>query len=123
VVLIPQEAGLSTAEVYAETDRLGLGRERAALEAIEESLREAAGAGASPLEYAHLLNNDLEPAALSLRPEIGDSLAALREAGAAHALITGSGPTAFGLFADSGPAQAAAEAIGPPAIASSPGAP
>jgi 4-diphosphocytidyl-2-C-methyl-D-erythritol kinase len=102
---------------------LGLGRDEPALEAMTERLREAAGTGASPLEYAHLLINDLEPAALSLRPEIGDSLAALREAGAAHALITGSGPTAFGLFADSGPAQAAAAAIGPPAIASSPAAP
>ena len=46
-------------------------------------LREAAGAGASPLAYAELLVNDLEPAARSLRPAIGDALDALREAGAA----------------------------------------
>ncbi len=122
VVLIPQQAGLSTAEVYAEADRLGLGRDGAALEAISERLRAAAGDGASPLDYAQLLINDLEPAALSLRPEIADALRLLREAGAAHALITGSGPTAFGLFPDGDAARAAAVAIGPPAVASSPGA-
>jgi 4-diphosphocytidyl-2-C-methyl-D-erythritol kinase len=123
VVLIPQQAGLSTAEVYAEADRLGLRRDPADLEAIEERLRSAAGSGASPLDYRQLLSNDLEPAALSLRPEIGDSLAALREAGAAHALITGSGPTAFGLFSDIETAEAAAASLGAEAIASSPGAP
>jgi 4-diphosphocytidyl-2-C-methyl-D-erythritol kinase len=90
---------------------------------IEAQLREAASTGASPLQYAHLLINDLEPAALSLRPEIDEALERLREAGAAHVAVTGSGPTTFGLFADSGPAQAAAAAIGPPAIACAPGAP
>jgi 4-diphosphocytidyl-2-C-methyl-D-erythritol kinase len=63
-------------------------------------VRAAAGAGGSPLDYAELLGNDLEPAALSLRPEIGDALRALRSAGAAVAMIAGSGPTAVGLFAD-----------------------
>ncbi len=60
----------------------------------------SAGSGASPLAYPELLVNDLEPAARSLRPEIGVALDALREAGAPHALLTGSGPTAFGLFDD-----------------------
>ena len=44
------------------------------------------------------LVNDLEPAALSLRPEIDDALEALREVGAEHAMVSGSGPTVFGLF-------------------------
>ena len=65
----------------------------------------AAGAGASPLAYAELLGNDLEPAARALRPEIGDALEELRGAGAPLALLTGSGPTAFGLFADLAAAQ------------------
>jgi 4-diphosphocytidyl-2-C-methyl-D-erythritol kinase len=97
-VLLAQEEGLSTAGVYAEADRLGLGRGREELAEIEASLREAAGAGASPLDYAELLVNDLEPAAISLRPEIGGALAALRDAGAAVAMVAGSGPTAVGLF-------------------------
>ena len=38
---------------------------------------------------------------------------ALREAGAVQALITGSGPTAFGLFADIAKADAGAAALPP----------
>ena len=43
---------------------------RAELERLAERLRAAAAAGASPLDYPELLVNDLETAALSLRPEI-----------------------------------------------------
>jgi 4-diphosphocytidyl-2-C-methyl-D-erythritol kinase len=100
VILLPSGGGLSTAAVFAEADRLGLGRDVAELTDLAGRLREAAGAGASPLEYAELLANDLEPAARVLRPEIGDALDALRTAGAPLALLTGSGPTAFGLFPD-----------------------
>jgi 4-diphosphocytidyl-2-C-methyl-D-erythritol kinase len=120
VVLVPAEEGLSTAEVYAEADRLGLGRGSVALDAIAERLREASCGGASPLDYGGLLVNDLEPAALALRPGIAATLGRLREAGAARALITGSGPTAFGLFADLASAERAAAELGPPAIACEP---
>jgi 4-diphosphocytidyl-2-C-methyl-D-erythritol kinase len=112
VVLLPGRGGLSTAEVFAEADRLGLGRSGEDLEALAQRLLTAAGAGASPLEYAELLENDLEPAARALRPDIDEALAALREAGAPLALLTGSGPTAFGLFADLDTAHAAAAATG-----------
>jgi len=108
VVLLPGGGGLSTAAVFAEADRLGLGRDAAALDGLAARLGEAAGAGASPLGYAQLLANDLEPAARSLRPEIGEALDALRAAGAPLALLTGSGPTAFGLFADLAGAERAA---------------
>jgi 4-diphosphocytidyl-2-C-methyl-D-erythritol kinase len=111
IVLLPGGGGLSTAEVFAEADRLGLGRGAEELEALAQRLLSAAGAGASPLDYADLLENDLEPAARALRPEVGDALAALREAGATPALLSGSGPTAFGLFADLEAARAAAAAI------------
>ncbi len=112
-VLIPHEAGLSTAEVYAEADRLGLGRDVAELDSIAAELREAAGRGESPLAYRELLANDLAEAALSLRPEIGGALQALRSAGAVVALVTGSGPTAAGIFQDIAAADAAAGALGP----------
>jgi 4-diphosphocytidyl-2-C-methyl-D-erythritol kinase len=108
VVLLPGGGGLSTASVFAEADRLGLGRAAAELEDLAARLRVVAGAGASPLAYAELLANDLEPAALSLRPEIGDALRRLREAEAELAILSGSGPTAVGLFADLAAAQAAA---------------
>jgi 4-diphosphocytidyl-2-C-methyl-D-erythritol kinase len=108
VVLLPGRGGLSTADVFAEADRLGLGRGVEDLEDLARRIRAAAGAGASPLAYTELLANDLEPAARSLRPEIGDALDALRAVGAQHSLLTGSGPTAFGLFPGLGEARAAA---------------
>ena len=111
-VLLPGGGGLSTAAVFAEADRLGLGRDVAELEDLAARLRDAAGAGASPLAYRELLVNDLEPAALSLRPDIGDALEALRAAGAPAAILSGSGPTAVGLFPDLAAAEAAAATLG-----------
>jgi 4-diphosphocytidyl-2-C-methyl-D-erythritol kinase len=108
VVLLPDGGGLSTADVFAEADRLGLGRPTGELDELSRRLHKAAGAGASPLDYPDLLVNDLEPAARSLRPGIGTALDELRAAGAPLALLTGSGPTAFGLFADLAAAKEAA---------------
>ena len=113
VLLIPAEAGLATADVYAAADRLGLGRDRSELDALGERLRDAAGGGVSPLAYLELLENDLQAAALSLHPEIGDAIDALESVGAARALITGSGPTAFGLFGDLATADRAAGSLPP----------
>jgi 4-diphosphocytidyl-2-C-methyl-D-erythritol kinase len=110
-VLLPGGGGLSTAAVFAEADRLGLGRGDEELEELAARLREVAGAGASPLDYPDLLVNDLEPAALSLRPDVGGALEALRAAGAPKAILSGSGPTAVGLFADLAAAKAAAESL------------
>jgi 4-diphosphocytidyl-2-C-methyl-D-erythritol kinase len=107
VLLLPSGGGLSTKDVFDEADRLGLGRDEAALDGIADELRAAAGAGASPLTYVDLLVNDLEPAAISLRPDIGDALDALRRTGAPAAFLSGSGPTVVGLFS----AMADAEAV------------
>jgi 4-diphosphocytidyl-2-C-methyl-D-erythritol kinase len=112
VVLLPGGGGLRTAEVFAEADRQGLGRGEAELDALAAELAEAAGGGGSPLAYAELLSNDLEAAARALRPEIGEAISALRDAGAPLAAMSGSGPTAFGLFADLSSARAAAQRLG-----------
>ena len=98
VLLVPQEEGLSTAEVYREADRLGVARERSELAQLERRLREVAVPGSSPLEHPDLLLNDLQPAAISLRPELDEVIGMLLGSGAAHAAVTGSGPTVFGLF-------------------------
>jgi 4-diphosphocytidyl-2-C-methyl-D-erythritol kinase len=110
-VLLPDPAGLSTPDVYAEADRLGLGRTGSELSELRGRLLGAAAAGASPLDYSELLVNDLAAAAIALRPSIRDSVAALEEAGAELALVTGSGPTAVGLFADAAAAGGAAERL------------
>jgi 4-diphosphocytidyl-2-C-methyl-D-erythritol kinase len=101
-VLIPDEDGLSTATVYAELDRLDGTRERL----DPGPLRELAGS-----DPATALHNDLQPAALSLRPELQDRLDALIGAGALGAAVSGSGPTCFGLFADREAADRAAEQL------------
>jgi 4-diphosphocytidyl-2-C-methyl-D-erythritol kinase len=92
LVIVPQDYELSTPEVFREADRLGLGREQADLVEWHRELLTAAGDG------AYLLGNDLEAAALSLRPSIGEALEAIRGAGIAHAMVSGSGPTVFGLL-------------------------
>ncbi len=123
VVLIPQQEGLATADVYAEADRLGQGRGATELESIRRKLRDATTDGDSPLVYLDLLVNDLQAAALALRPEIADALEALERADSARALVTGSGPTVFGLFESAGAAEGAAEKIRadlPTAIAATP---
>jgi 4-diphosphocytidyl-2-C-methyl-D-erythritol kinase len=113
VVLIGDEEGLRAGEVYVEADALGIGRDPGELAEVEERLRLAAGAGESPLEYAELLVNDLEQAAVSLRPRIAEALAALDEVGAVRSLVSGSGPTAVGIFGDIATADHAASSLPP----------
>jgi 4-diphosphocytidyl-2-C-methyl-D-erythritol kinase len=110
-LLLPGGGGLSTKEVFDEADRLGLGRDESTLAGIAGDLRAAAGAGASPLAYAELLVNDLEPAARSLRPDIGDALGALQGTGAPAVFLSGSGPTAVALFPTLSEAESAAATL------------
>jgi 4-diphosphocytidyl-2-C-methyl-D-erythritol kinase len=64
------------------------------------------------LDYAAPRGNDLEPAALSLAPVIGEVLAALRRCEGAHlARLSGSGPTCFALFATEDEARRAAGSL------------
>jgi 4-diphosphocytidyl-2-C-methyl-D-erythritol kinase len=94
-LIVPLPHRLSTARVYAEADRLGLTRAGAELEQKRAALRALSGGAELPAE---LVVNDLEPAAISLCPQVTDALAAVRAAGALHAMVSGSGPTVFGLF-------------------------
>jgi 4-diphosphocytidyl-2-C-methyl-D-erythritol kinase len=105
LVLVLSPRGMATAEVFAEADRIGARRERL----DPDALRELA---AGPLEaIAGALDNDLESAALSLRPELGETLGALRDQGALGALVSGSGPTAFAVFAERHAAERAAKRV------------
>lgn len=83
--------GLSTAQVYAEIDRLRAGGNPPRLD-DPEPLLSALSAG-DPLRLAPLLGNDLQPAALSLEPELRRTLRAGVEAGALAGVVSGSGPT------------------------------
>ncbi|GGC62582.1 4-(cytidine 5'-diphospho)-2-C-methyl-D-erythritol kinase [Chelatococcus reniformis] len=68
--------------------------------------------GPALLRWLLAARNDLEPPALGLCPQVGQALAALREAaGCRLARMSGSGATVFGLFDDCRAAAAAARAI------------
>jgi 4-diphosphocytidyl-2-C-methyl-D-erythritol kinase len=124
ILIVPSAHSLSTPEVYAEFDRLGLGRDHDELDRLSGQVPGAASDGSLLAE--RLLHNDLEAPARSLCPPIGDALADVRASGAVRAMVSGSGPTVFGLF--TGPegvahAQAAAAALRsrhPHAIAATP---
>ncbi|GLW07268.1 4-diphosphocytidyl-2-C-methyl-D-erythritol kinase [Microtetraspora sp. NBRC 13810] len=103
------DGGLSTATVYGECDRLRAasgehtGPPQAGA-ALMDALRkgDAAALGAE-------LANDLQPAALALKPALADTLRLGREHGALGALVSGSGPTCAFL---TGSGAAAAELAG-----------
>jgi 4-diphosphocytidyl-2-C-methyl-D-erythritol kinase len=113
-VLAFASGGLSTADVYAACDRLrasgesggdgGPGRAgkigpagetgpaKVPAPALDNALMAALRAG-DPARLGPLLSNDLQPAAISLRPELRRALTAGRELGALGAMVCGSGPT------------------------------
>jgi 4-diphosphocytidyl-2-C-methyl-D-erythritol kinase len=64
-----------------------------------------------PAAVGPLLSNDLQPAAVSLRPELRRTLAAGREYGALGAIVSGSGPTCAFLAADAARARELAVAL------------
>jgi 4-diphosphocytidyl-2-C-methyl-D-erythritol kinase len=67
---------------------------------------------AALVDYMRARGNDLESAAMSLRPIIADVKAALaRQPGNRIAAMTGSGATCFGIFTDDAAASAAAGAL------------
>jgi 4-diphosphocytidyl-2-C-methyl-D-erythritol kinase len=111
-LLLTSEPGLSTADVYAMHDQLDRGRMR--FDHDRKRLEEAVTVAAyDPLEFHELLENDLLPATLKLRPDAVRAIELLEQTGARVACFSGSGPTAFGLFETPERAEAARAAIAP----------
>ncbi|MEV4598443.1 4-(cytidine 5'-diphospho)-2-C-methyl-D-erythritol kinase [Amycolatopsis sp. NPDC049253] len=103
-VLAFDTEGLSTPKVFGELDRLRtdgnpprIGSHTPVVEAL---------ASGDPRQLALLLGNDLQAAAVSLRPGLRRTLRAGVNAGALAGCVSGSGPTCAFLCAD---AQAAVE--------------
>ncbi|MFI5571072.1 4-(cytidine 5'-diphospho)-2-C-methyl-D-erythritol kinase [Streptomyces sp. NPDC051740] len=103
--------GLSTPAVFREFDRLGEGREIPEPVASQELLDALAKGDVDALAAAVSGSNDLQPAALSLFPELADTLAAGRAAGALATLVSGSGPTTAFLARDAEAADVIAGAL------------
>ncbi|MBB1242402.1 4-(cytidine 5'-diphospho)-2-C-methyl-D-erythritol kinase [Streptomyces durbertensis] len=107
-VFATADGGLSTPAVYREFDRLTGGR--APEPAPSAELLAALDAG-DATALAAALSNDLQPAALSLRPSLRETLDAGTGAGALAALVSGSGPTCAFLAADADAAELIAKAL------------
>ncbi|GGZ99426.1 4-(cytidine 5'-diphospho)-2-C-methyl-D-erythritol kinase [Streptomyces echinoruber] len=103
------ERGLSTPAVFREFDRLAEGRTLPEPVASQDLLDALAKGDADAL--ADAVCNDLQPAALSLFPELADTLAAGRAAGALTGLVSGSGPTTAFLVRDAAAAREVAKAL------------
>jgi 4-diphosphocytidyl-2-C-methyl-D-erythritol kinase len=102
--------GIAAGDAYRELDRLRGGS--APPQLPPHGLLDALAAGDVAAIAAHL-HNDLEAAALSLHPELADTLAAGRDAGAIAGIVSGSGPTCAFLCADGAAAERAAAALAP----------
>ena len=134
-VLAFATGGLSTAEVYAAWDRIRAargrpdgsgpapvkpaGRPRSGRTStaappgppvLDNRLMSALRSG-KPAEVGPLLANDLQQAAISLRPDLRRTLAAGMEHGALAAIVSGSGPTCAYLAKDARHAAALAVAL------------
>lgn len=109
-VVATSEAHISTPECYREVDRLRqdhIGRYSHQI----QPLRHALETGLPATELAPLLTNDMEAAAMSLRPELSSLMHGGLEDGALAAHVSGSGPTVLFLARDSEDAQTLAKRV------------
>ncbi|MRH86820.1 4-(cytidine 5'-diphospho)-2-C-methyl-D-erythritol kinase [Nocardia sp. SYP-A9097] len=90
-VLALAKGGLSTPSVFHELDRLREIGDPPRLESPQALLQ--ALASGDPHQLAPLLGNDLQIAALSLKPELRRTLRAGVTSGALAGIVSGSGPT------------------------------
>jgi 4-diphosphocytidyl-2-C-methyl-D-erythritol kinase len=98
-VVAVADGGLSTPDVYAELDRLRA-EQRPLLAAGPTATLLTALRSDDPAVLGRTLANDLQAAAVSLRPALRRTLEAGEEEGALGAMVSGSGPTCLFLAAD-----------------------
>ena len=108
-VLAVADGGLSTPAVYAELDRQrdsGPVTVATSPDAVLSALRQG-----DAVALGRALGNDLQPAAVALRPGLRTVLDAARSLGALGAVVSGSGPTVAVLARDEAHAAALAAAL------------
>jgi 4-diphosphocytidyl-2-C-methyl-D-erythritol kinase len=104
-VVVPSAEGLSTPAVYRRFDELT--PDASAEPKGAEAVLLALSTGDADVLAAGL-HNDLEPAALDLRPDLADLLELGARSGALRGLVSGSGPTCLFLTEDADAARAVA---------------
>lgn len=117
VVLAVPTFGVSAADAYRwlDEDRSAGTGPPASLAALPGAASRLPGrppvAGGDWTGWLTRCRNDLEPPVIRRHPEIGTLVAALRQAGARLAALSGSGSAVFGLFADAETADRAARGL------------
>ena len=94
VLVKPRDLGVSTAWVYGEIDRVDR-RETADIDRVERAIRQ--GSREALLES---MANDLEQVTLARYPRLQALAGELSRLGAEKVMMSGSGPTLFGIFPD-----------------------
>ncbi|MCU4672380.1 4-(cytidine 5'-diphospho)-2-C-methyl-D-erythritol kinase [Microbacterium fluvii] len=101
-VIVTSEHGLSTPEVYRHLDDLRARTDigpAPEVPTVDAGVLHALRAG-DPVALAEYVRNDLQAAALSLRPDLREPLEAAESSGALAGIVSGSGPTLALLTAD-----------------------
>ena len=104
LVILKGERGVATPRLFKLFDELICDNSSRLPEDALPRAVEAITAQNAPA-LGELMKNALEPAALTLAPEIADELAVLRRFGALGACMTGSGSAVVGLFRDEAAAR------------------
>ena len=114
LVLVTSDEGLSTPAVYKRLDELraarGIDPRKASAANVPVELVQALQSG-NKSEIAALLKNDLQEAALDLRPDLKQAIDDGLEAGALTGFVSGSGPTIAFLVADANDAEELAQKL------------
>lgn len=120
IVLITHEGGLSTPTVYQKLDELREGVDLVPTSSplIPNKLLEALADG-NVKETSKQIHNDLQWAALELKPELQETIDRALAAGALAAQVSGSGPTVFAIAESKSAAEKIAEHFGSRAIVTS----
>lgn len=105
VVLCKPPFAVFTKEVYTAIDAIEL-KDRPDTQGMLRAIEQGDFAG-----ICHRLSNVMEDVIVDKRRQVGEIKAFLAENGADGTLMSGSGPTVFGLFADEGRAKTAAKML------------
>jgi 4-diphosphocytidyl-2-C-methyl-D-erythritol kinase len=97
LVVVTSDDQLSTALVYRAFDETEPSGERSAFEHRSGSAAKRWHQVQDAAQVASLLENDLERSTLRLMPALGDVRAAMIREGVLAAMVSGSGPTLFGV--------------------------
>lgn len=105
ILVAKPEAAVSTKYVYEHLDAQGIAR-HPDIDGMVLAIRQGSLEG-----ITGRMENVLETVTVPAHPVIADIKRRMLESGAANSLMSGSGPTVFGIFSDEGTARAAYEQL------------